>query len=155
MKSRHCTHWFVDSLQTGVSPEQLASLVHPAVHVWVVRLHTPLAPVHCELSVHCTQLLVPTSQTGVPGTHALVLAPLHSTQRPATHAGAAWLVQAALAAVPKSPLHGTQALVVVLQTGVFPVHAALSAPVHWTQVFDVVLHTAVAPVHCALFDAVH
>jgi hypothetical protein len=43
---RHCTHCCVASLHLGVRPEQFRSVVHPAVHVFVLRLQTPLAPRH-------------------------------------------------------------------------------------------------------------
>lgn len=92
-------------------------------------MHTPFGPVHCVLSLHWTHLLSGTSQTGVPAVHAVPFVAVHCVHVPAfapalTHAGAAVVAQAAVAAEPKSPLHAMQ-VPAALQIGVVPEHSAL------------------------------
>jgi hypothetical protein len=142
-------------LQNGVGPEQLRSLEHPAVHVCVFVLQTPLAPAQSLFTLHWTHVLAAVSQTGVPGRHAVTFPALHSTHAPLTQAGSSAEGQAADAAEPLSPLQGTQVLVAVLQTGFEPVHADGFPAVHSTQVLVAVLQTAVEPVHRESFAAVH
>jgi hypothetical protein len=137
---------------------QFASLVQPSVQVLVVVLQTPFTPVHWALLVHWTQSLLGTSHTGVLSLHAAEFESEHSTQAPelepvVRHAGAVTVGQAALAAVPWSPLHATH-VPDPLQIGVRPEHCALL--LHWTHVKLVVLHAGVVvPWHCVVFVLVH
>lgn len=112
----HCTHSCVRSLQTGA----------PGRHAETLK---PLGP------------------------------SLHSKHEPETHAGAVWRGHASVAggepAVPLSALHAAHLPFDVLQTGFGPVATQFPLLVHSTQVFVVVLQTGVEPVHCLALPALH
>ena len=85
-------------------------------------------------AVHWTHLLVVVLQTLFMPTHRTVSDAVHSTHLPdaRSQAGATVVGQAALAAVPLSPLHATHASA-ALQTGVAPLQ--LADVLHCTQLF--------------------
>lgn len=132
-------------LQTGVVPEHWPFVLH-WTHVWLVVLHTGVAPVQSVV------LLL------VQGTHMPASGPV------VTQAGAVGLLHARVAPDPKSPLqapqvppkqngfvpehwasleHSTHVFVVVSQTGVVPPHWVESR--HWTHWLVAVLHFGVVP----------
>jgi hypothetical protein len=152
---RHCTHCCAATLHFGVRPAQFASVVQPAVHVFVLTLQTPLAPWHCALDVHCTQRWLVVLQTGRPGGHAVTLPALHWTQGPARHAGLAGVAQAALDALPLSPLQATHTPAAVSQIGFEPTQALASCAVHSAHLLVVVLHTPLLPTQRTESCAVH
>src|SRR5262249_32807151 len=78
----HATQSPSGSLQTGVEPEQFASVVHPTVHVCEPVLQTPFVPVHWLDSLHCTHRFVTTLHTGVAPVHACASVAVHWTQLP-------------------------------------------------------------------------
>ena len=70
------------SLHTGAPVEQFASDAHPSVHVCVVVLHTPFAPVQSALLTHCTQRFVVASHAGVEPVHTVLFVSVHWTHVP-------------------------------------------------------------------------
>lgn len=134
--------------QIGVGAAQLAFDVQPGVQVPVFVSQTPLAPVHCVLSVHSTQVFVAGLQSGVAPVHAPVLSASHWTQSPfARHAGSVDVGQAADEPEPKSPLQGTHWFVVVLQTGAVGTVQSLFERQPGMQTLFGTSQMGVAPVH--------
>jgi hypothetical protein len=114
-----------------------------ATHVPVGTSQTGVAPEHWALVTHWTQMSSVGLQAPVGATQAPGLVAEHGAQLPAgRQAGSAAVVQAWLAPLPKSPLHGTH--VPNWQNGlVSAVHCA--SVTHSTHVFVVVSHCGVAP----------
>src|SRR5262249_11828600 len=109
----HATQSPSGSLQTGVEPEQFASVVHPTGHVFELVLQTPFWPVHWLDWVHWTHRFVATLHTGVAPVHAWESVEVHWTQLPefaplVRQAGVAGVVHAVGLDEPKSAPHGTQ-----------------------------------------------
>lgn len=121
----HASHRLALRSQTGAVRGQLAFEVHP-------------------------QVLFAVLQTGLAPKHAVELLDEHCAQNPPTHAGRADVEHAAVAAVPLSPLHGTQTPFAVLQTGADAGQFVLSLQ---PQTLPDATQTGVVPAHAvALVD---
>jgi hypothetical protein len=123
---KHCTHCDLDVLHRGLSPLQLASEVHPAMHTRVRDEHTGREPVQSELFRHWRHR--PATQRGAEAAQSVLEAHCTQTCESVLHAGNAWLQSELLR-------HDSHAPVVVSQYCATNGHpeapAALHEAWHW------------------------
>jgi hypothetical protein len=118
-------------LHRGAAPPHWVSSTQLEVQRWLLQNGLPGTPLQSGPVLHSTQMLLTTSQTGLPGIAAqrVVSLALHSSQVPGpegegTHAGLVVVGQRDVAPELLLPLHRVQTLLV--QTGVFEGQVALS-----------------------------
>jgi hypothetical protein len=154
--AEHCAHAPVprqagadDDGQACAVPEPLSP--SHASHRLAARSHTGAVRGQLALEVQ-PQVLLAVLQTGLAPKQVVALVDEHCAQIPLTHAGSAEVGQAAVAAVPLSPLHGTQTLFVELQTGVAAAQFVLSLQ---PQTLPDATHTGVVPAQAAALVEEH